>query len=110
MKHFTAEELVAVLTKIRRGVALTANESETLKLYLPLHLNSDRADKMAKLVEDIRNGKREPLSKKERIMMHQENMEQTLNNIIKQIPQMNDEQFTETCNMCEMLRSQIARH
>jgi uncharacterized membrane protein YgaE (UPF0421/DUF939 family) len=109
MKHFTTQELVDVLTKIRNRSELTSEEAETLKMYIPLHLNSEQAEEMSKLVEDIRSGKREPLSQEERALLHQKNMEHTLINIMQQIPQMNDVQFTETCNMCEVLRLQIAK-
>lgn len=109
MKHFSMEELKSVLLRIKDGTQLLPEEGETLKMYIPMQLNKEQADQMAQMVEEIRSGKRAPMSMEEREEMHRDNMQKSLENMIAQLPQMNDAQFLEICNMCETLRRQVAR-
>jgi uncharacterized membrane protein len=109
VKHFTEEDLKSVLLKIKDGTILLPEEAETLKRYIPMQLNKEQADQMSQMIEEIRNGERAPLSMEEREEMHRNNMQKSLENMILQLPQMNDAQFIEVCNMCETLRRQIAR-
>ncbi|WP_031514644.1 hypothetical protein [Desulfofalx alkaliphila] len=108
MKHFSSDELRDVLTRVRNKEQVTADELDTLKKYIPMHLDKETADKMAKLMEDIRSGKRPPMSDEERSEMLRNNIDQSLKNVVNSIPQMTDEQFEETCNMCEILRRQMS--
>lgn len=109
MKHFTDEELKSVLLKIRNGIKLLPEEAETLKMYIPMQLNKEQAEQMAQLVTKIREGKQAPLTMEEREKLHRDNMQKSLENMIAQLPQMNDDQFAEICNMCESLRQKVAR-
>lgn len=108
MKHLTASELREVLVKIRNKEMVNKEDLEALKRYIPMHLSKEVGDKMSKLMEDIRTGKRPPMSDEERLVLHNENLEHSLVNVVKSIPEMNDEQFEEVCNMCETLRSSQA--
>ncbi|MBM7854093.1 hypothetical protein JOC37_000465 [Desulfohalotomaculum tongense] len=108
MRHFTADELKNVFNKLRNRDSVTEEELEILKMYIPLHLSQERAEEMAKLVEAIREGKRAPLTKDERIEMHKKNMKQSLDNLVASLPGMDDKEFEEALRMCETLRRQMA--
>ncbi|MBO8138250.1 MAG: hypothetical protein H0Z40_08965 [Desulfotomaculum sp.] len=108
MKHFTAEELRNILSRLRKKEQVNEEELEILKFYIPLHLSKDNAEKMAQLVAEIRDGKRPPLSRKEQAEMHKQNIKESLDNLVNTLPTMDDKQFEEICSMCETLRRQIA--
>ncbi|MTI79600.1 MAG: hypothetical protein FH758_01770 [Firmicutes bacterium] len=110
MQHFTADELKDVLNKLRNKEKVDNKELDRLKMYIPLHLTKEHAEEMAKMVEEIREGKRQPLSKEERAEMHQKNMAESLDNIVEALPKMDEKQYTEACTMCETLRRQVARN
>ncbi len=107
MKHFTADELKDVLTKLRNREKVSAEELETLKRYVPLHLDQASAERMSKIVDEIRSGKRPPMTPEERAELHQENINITIKNMVETLPTMSDDEFAQVISMCETLRAQI---
>lgn len=107
MKNFTAEELKKVLTKMRNRENLSEEELEGLKKCVPLHLDKENAEKMSKLVSEIRAGKRPPMTPEERAALHKKNIELTIKNMQNTLPNVSEQEFQQILLMCESLRQQI---
>ena len=104
MPHLSQEGLQELLTKARKEV-LSTEEQELLKTVIPMQLGEENAKKMMVLVNEIREGKRPPLSEAERIEMNQKNMEETLINFLAKLGTATDEEMDSALEMCECIRA-----
>lgn len=104
MPHLSSEGLRELLTKARKE-ELSPEEKELLKSVIPMQLGEENAKKMMILVNEIRDGKRPPLSEEERIEMNKRNMEETLVNFLAKLTTATDEELQSALEMCERIRA-----
>ncbi|SHE51615.1 hypothetical protein [Desulforamulus putei] len=114
MSHLTKECLVNLLTRVREDIqkekqippaSLSKEEQELLKMYIPMQLGEESAKKMMELLNEIREGKRPPLSEQERIELNQKNMEESLINFLSKLSTANQDELEAIHEMCERIRA-----
>ena len=113
MSQYTQHDLSNLLAKSRDMVrseeqippaALSKEDQEILKMYIPMHLSEKSAQKMMTMVNEIREGKRPPLNDQDRIELNQQNMEESLLNFLSKLSTAGDDEFESICDMCESIR------
>ena len=113
MTQFSEQDLCNLLTKARSMIlvdetvppaALSKEEQEIIKRYIPMQLNEDSAKKMMDMVNDIREGSRSPMNDQERLELNQKNMEESLINFLSRLRTADDDEFDSMCQMCECIR------
>ncbi|MDO7786291.1 hypothetical protein [Desulforamulus aquiferis] len=105
MSHLTKEGLYQLISKARASSPLTSEEQEQLKLYIPMQLGEESAKRMMTMVNDIREGKRSPLSEQERIELNSRNMDESLQNFLSKLSSSSDEEMESILEMCECIRA-----
>ncbi|AEF93551.1 hypothetical protein Desca_0666 [Desulfotomaculum nigrificans CO-1-SRB] len=112
MPHLTEDELLALLTRLRKEIPsqeqplslLTPEEQELLKMYIPMQLSEESAKRMMKVVTEVREGKRPPLTDEEKLALNRQSMDESLVNFLVQLGKSTDEEFEGIVEMCKRLR------
>ncbi|GAB6179954.1 hypothetical protein JCM14036_12730 [Desulfotomaculum defluvii] len=119
MMHLTQESLVDLLMNTRDAmqkgnkippVTLSMEDQEQLKMVIPMQLGEESAKKMMTIVNEIREGKRPPLSEQERISLNQKNMTESLTNFLIKLSTVNEEELAVIIEMCEAIRASRSGH
>ncbi|ABO51088.1 hypothetical protein Dred_2578 [Desulforamulus reducens MI-1] len=114
MQYLTQQGLVDLLLKTREEIQkenlvppsfLGKEEQELLKMVIPMQLGEESASKMMVLVNEIREGKRPPLTEQDRIKLNQQNMEESLINFLTKLSTANEEELATALEMCETIRA-----
>ncbi|MEW6066015.1 hypothetical protein P378_14155 [Desulforamulus profundi] len=114
MSHLTKEGLADLLAKVKEDIqkenqippaCLSKEEQELLKMYIPMQLGEESAKKMTELVNEIREGKRPPLTDEERLELNQKNMEESLINFLTKLSTAGDDEVETIREMCECIRA-----
>lgn len=113
MDHLTKEGLADLLKKVKEDIqkenkipptSLTKEAMDLLKMYIPMQLGEESSKKMMEMVNDIREGKRPPLSEQDRFELNQRNMDESLINILTKLSSANDDEVDALIEMCECIR------